>query len=115
MAAYAGLNGDEALNIGLAVREAAINAIVHGNGEDPNRPVEIVLSASPGFLEAKIGDRGSGFNVEAEPDPTDPENLMNTSGRGLLLMRAFVDKVEHRARRGGGTEVTLTKRTVARG
>jgi len=111
MAEYVGFDADEALNVGLALREAVINAIVHGNGENPGLKVHVTLVAKGRKLTAKVRDEGAGFDPHRAPDPTAEENLLNTSGRGLLLMRAFVDDVRFRQRRGGGMEITLTKST----
>lgn len=110
MAKLAGFDEDEALNMSLAVRETVINAIVHGNGEDPNLKVHVNLSAAAGCMEAKIWDQGNGFKPEQAPDPTQGSNIMRTAGRGLLLINAFVDDVDYRRRPNSGMEVTLTKR-----
>jgi serine/threonine-protein kinase RsbW len=109
MAEYAGFDPDEALNVGLALREAVINAIVHGNRQDPTLKVHVTLTSKGDRFQATIRDEGNGFDPHREPDPTADENLLNTSGRGLLLMRAFVDEVRFRQRRGRGMEITLTK------
>lgn len=106
----AGLDEEAALDTALAVREAVINAVVHGNREAEGVEVSLELSAGTEGLVARIGDRGAGFAPDAQPDPTDAENLMKSSGRGLLLMRSFVDEISFRSRRGGGTEVELVKR-----
>jgi serine/threonine-protein kinase RsbW len=110
MAELAGFDADEGLNVGLAVREAVINAIVHGNREDRDLEVDVTLTANGGSLTARIRDQGEGFDPDAAPDPTDDPNLLRTSGRGLLLMRAFVDRVGYRRRRDRGMEITLTKK-----
>jgi len=110
MAELAGFDADEGLNVGLAVREAVINAIVHGNRENRELTVDVTLTANGGSLTARIRDRGDGFDPDEAPDPTDDPNLLRTSGRGLLLMRAFVDSVAYRRRRDRGMEITLTKR-----
>ena len=109
MAEYAGFNSDEALNVGLALREAVINAMVHGNRQDRTLKVHVTLTSRGSVFQATVRDEGSGFDPDHEPDPTANENLLNTSGRGLLLMRAFVDEVKFRQRRGRGMEITLTK------
>jgi len=116
MAEIAGFDEDAALNLGLAMREAVINAMVHGNDRDPARSVRVTLVARSTGFEAKVFDEGPGFDPARaiEKDPTAPSNLLNTSGRGLLLMRAFVDEVRFRRRRSRGMEVTLVKnRAVA--
>jgi len=109
MAELAGFDAEEALNIGLAVREAVINAIVHGNKQDPALKVDVTITVGPEGLEARVRDRGVGFDPDATPDPTADDNLLNTSGRGLLLIRAFVDEVVYTRANGGGMEITLTK------
>lgn len=110
MAALAGFDDDESLNVGLAVREAVINAIVHGNREDPSLKVNVTLSAARDELKARVWDQGEGFDPTAAPNPTEGDNLLKSSGRGLLLIRAFVDEVAFRRRKGRGTEVVLVKR-----
>ena len=110
VAEAAGFSEDEALNIGLAVREAAINAIVHGNGRDPALDVSVTLTANDDGFSAHITDEGEGFDPDATPDPTEGEGLLMASGRGLLLMRAFVDEVVYSRRQTRGMEVTMTKR-----
>ena len=114
MAVFAGFDPDEALNVGLAVREAVINAVMHGNGKDPNLKVTVTLAADPKRLTARVADQGIGFDPERAPDPTDRDNLMRNSGRGLLLMEAFVDTVKFRSLPGGGTQVTMVKRIPAK-
>jgi serine/threonine-protein kinase RsbW len=110
MAEAAGFDADETLNVGLAVREAVINAMLHGNRQDPKRNVKVTLSTDADHLTAVVTDEGNGFVREETPDPTEEANLLRNSGRGLLLMEAFVDKVKFRSLPGGGTEVTMIKR-----
>lgn len=111
MAEFAGFEEDVALNVALAVREAVINAITHGNHKDPERTVELTLTANGAGMVVRIRDEGEGFDpAVVASDPTNAENLLRTSGRGLLLIRAFVDDVKFRKRRGRGMEVTLVKR-----
>ncbi len=110
MAEFAGFDPDDALNVGLAVREAVINAMVHGNHQDPALKVRVTLKVGRRGLQAKVSDEGNGFDPNNSPDPTAEENLLNTSGRGLLLMKAFVDDVRFRRRASRGMEITLIKR-----
>ena len=109
VALLAGFDADDALNVGLAVREAVINAIVHGNKSSPDLKVNVLLTSGPQGLKAEIRDQGNGFEPGNVPDPTEAPNLLAQSGRGLLLMAAFVDEVSHR-HGPRGMEVTLTKR-----
>jgi serine/threonine-protein kinase RsbW len=109
IAEIAGFSKDEMLNLGLAVREAVINAIKHGNGEDASKEVDILLEVTGGGVRVRIQDGGSGFNPEGMEDPTIEDNLLQTSGRGLLLIRAFVDDVRFHYKKGRGMEVTLEK------
>jgi serine/threonine-protein kinase RsbW len=109
-AGIAGLDEDDGLNVAIAVREAVINAIVHGNRKDPGRKVEVSLQARPGSVKARVRDQGAGFDSGATPDPTAGDNLMRSSGRGILVMRGFVDRVDFKFRDGRGMEVTLVKK-----
>jgi len=109
MAELAGFDADDALNVGLAVREAVINAMLHGNKRDPGLKVSVTLTTDHRELRARVTDEGNGFDPGQARDPTAPDNLMSDSGRGLLLMEAFVDKLQFKKRRHGGTEVTLIK------
>jgi serine/threonine-protein kinase RsbW len=110
MAGLAGLDEDDALNVGLAVREAVINAMVHGNRQRADRSVTVRFDVAAGELRVRVRDEGDGFDPASAADPTAHENLLRTSGRGLLLMRAFVDEMSFSSA-GGGTEVTLVKRS----
>jgi serine/threonine-protein kinase RsbW len=109
MAEVAGCGEDDALNLGLAVREAVINAIVHGNRQDARRKIHVTLTSRRRAIEARVRDQGDGFDPQGVPDPTLEANRLRTSGRGLLLIRAFVDELSFR-RRKNGLEVRLTKR-----
>jgi len=114
LAGIAGFDEDDALNVGIAVREAVINAIVHGNRMDAKRKVDVVLQARPRSIRARVRDQGAGFDSGATPDPTVGDNLMRSSGRGILVMRAFVDSVDFKFREGRGMEVTLKKNRAGR-
>jgi serine/threonine-protein kinase RsbW len=110
MAGIAGFEEDDALNVGIAVREAVINAMLHGNRLDRTRKVEVSLRGRPGSVRVKVRDHGAGFDAAATPDPTMGDNLMRSSGRGILVMRAFVDRVDFKFVAGHGMEVTLEKK-----
>lgn len=109
MAEFAGFDEDIALNVGLAVREAVINAMLHGNRKDPGRSVTVTLTADGTELVARVVDQGDGFDPEETPDPTEGDNLLRTSGRGLLLIRAFVDEVVFERAPEGGTVIVMKK------
>ena len=110
VAELAGFDADDALNVGLAVREAVINAMLHGNKKDPGLKVNVTLTWDGKGLRARVTDEGNGFDPAKAPNPTMPANLMNDSGRGLLLMDAFVDTLKIKSLPRGGTEVTMIKR-----
>ena len=105
-----GVSDDAAFGIDMAVREAVTNAVLHGNRQDENKTVEIVLKSSPDAVEISVHDQGPGFNPEDVPDPTDSENLLKTSGRGIFFMRTFMDEVDWLIRPEGGTTVRMLKR-----
>lgn len=109
MAGLAGLDEDDLHTFGMAVREAAVNAVVHGNRYNARKKVHLAVSRSPDRLTVSIGDEGEGFEATSIPDPLAAENLLRQSGRGLLLIRAFVDEFELRRRQPRGTEVRLVK------
>ena len=104
-----GLSDEFASAIDLAVRESVANAVKHGNKFDPEKDVEVCLRCSDGDVEIKVRDYGSGFEVEEIPDPTNPENLLKASGRGILFMNAFMDTVEWENHSDGGLVVKMTK------
>jgi len=95
--------------ISMAVREAMINAVLHGNAYDPAKRVNLTLEQNGRELIVTIGDEGKGLEPEEVPDPLAPENLMKQSGRGIFLIRAFMDEVRFR-KLEPGTEITLIKR-----
>jgi serine/threonine-protein kinase RsbW len=90
-----------------ALREAAANAIRHGNQQDPEQLVRIDLSVDDRDVSIRIEDEGEGFDFDAIPDPTDPENLLRPSGRGIFYMRQFMNRVEFDRTPGGGTVVEM--------
>ena len=110
MAELGGFSEEEALDLGLAVREAVVNAMVHGNRRDPALSVALTLSVREGEVKVRVADRGQGFDPRATADPREGDNVMRSSGRGILLIRAYVDDVVFRYREGRGMEVTLVKR-----
>ena len=114
MAQLAGFDEDDALNVGIAVREAVINAMKHGNGSERTKKVGVMLQATGNSIKARVKDQGAGFDPDATADPRQGDNVLRTSGRGLLLIRAFVDRVDFKYREGRGMEITLVKKRAAR-
>ena len=94
----------------MAVREAVTNAVVHGNKQDERKAVDLTLKSSPEAVEITVHDHGQGFNPEEVPDPTEEENILKTSGRGIFFMRSFMDEVSWSIRPEGGTTVRMLKR-----
>jgi serine/threonine-protein kinase RsbW len=85
---------DDVFCVHLAVQEAFINAALHGNNMEPDKKVKIEYSVTPDMVEISMSDQGGGFNPDEVPDPRHPENLYKPQGRGLLLMRSYMDLVE---------------------
>ncbi|HEU0118909.1 MAG TPA: ATP-binding protein [Bryobacteraceae bacterium] len=108
-----GLDEDACMDLGLAVREAMVNAIAHGNKYDASKFVRLVLETRPDSLRIIISDQGEGFDLNHVPDPTQEENLLRGSGRGLLLIQTFVDEFTVRQAAAGGAEVTLVKYAIS--
>ena len=84
----------DVFGIHLAVEEALANAIGHGNQLDPAKHVHVVSSLRANLLRIEIADEGDGFDPGSVPDPTDSENLETASGRGIMLMRNFMSRVD---------------------
>ena len=105
-----GVGEAAAFGIDMAVREAITNAMVHGNKEDEAKTVEVTLNCLGRELEIEVRDQGKGFDPTRIPDPTDPANILKTSGRGIFLMRTFMDEVQWSMRPEGGTSVRMTKK-----
>jgi serine/threonine-protein kinase RsbW len=95
------------LNFRVGLTEALSNAMLYGNAHDPSKSVVVELSMGHGRLQATVKDHGDGFDPSAIPDPTRPENLTRSCGRGLFLMRQLLDEVWFNDR---GNEVTLVLR-----
>ena len=105
-----GVSEDAIFGIDLAVHEAVTNAVKHGNQFDETKQVQITFEKFPQNFVITIKDEGSGFDLASVPDPTNPENLLKESGRGILFMKNFMDEVSWERAPSGGTIVHLTKK-----
>jgi serine/threonine-protein kinase RsbW len=108
IATDAGFPEEELHKIGMAVRESIVNAVVHGNRYNRRKRVHLAVKCTAGQLRITIGDEGEGFDVNSLPDPVADHNLLQQSGRGIFLIKAFVDEFSVR-KLNPGTEVTLVK------
>lgn len=97
----------DVFGVRLALEEALVNAIKHGNGLDPDKTVRVNCLIEDDLLRVEIEDQGSGFNMSDVPDPTAEENLERPCGRGIMLIRSFMTSVEYNAK---GNRVVLEKK-----
>lgn len=109
----AGFDDDTASNLAMVAREAAVNAVMHGNKYNLFKHVTAGFELGSDALRISIADEGEGLDPETIPDPLAPENLMRSNGRGVFLMRAFMDEVNFR-QLSPGTEITLVKKLPVR-
>jgi serine/threonine-protein kinase RsbW len=107
-ATRAGIAEDDVYQISMAVREASVNAVMHGNAYDPNKKVTLSFENDGTSLIIRISDQGEGVDMDNLPDPLAPENILRGSGRGIFLIRSFMDEVQFR-KLDPGTELTLIK------
>jgi serine/threonine-protein kinase RsbW len=110
----AGVSEDDLHKIAMAVRESMVNAVVHGNRYNSHKKVHLSVSKGPREFVVKIADEGEGFDYENLPDPLARENLLRHSGRGIFLIKAFMDEFLVRRLEPAGTEVTLVKYLVSK-
>ena len=107
VAQEAGFEEEHLHKIGMAVREAMVNAVVHGNRYNLRKRVHLKVSVEGERLSIVIADEGEGYEPKELPDPLAEENLLRQSGRGLLLIKAFVDEFTMRKAPPLGTEIKL--------
>jgi len=109
-----GFSPRDVFGVRLALEEALVNAIKHGNGGDREKRVfvqfTVAVDADLGGMAVTVRDEGRGFDPDALPDPLSPENLLKSSGRGIFLMRNFMDDVSIVRRPEGGTVVRMSKK-----
>jgi serine/threonine-protein kinase RsbW len=110
VAEAAGFGEDDCYRIGMSVREGVINAFHYGNEERPDKKIHLALDLTPDKMVIHVLDEGKGFDLGSVPDPLAEENLLSTSGRGIFLMRAFMDEFEVVPGRNGGAEIIMSKK-----
>jgi len=104
--AAVGYDEDHRFAVRLAFEEAMVNAMKHGNKMDPSRSVTLSYRVSPERVEIRVADEGPGFDPGGVPDPTADENLNKPCGRGIMLMRCYMDEVAYSS---SGKEVRMVK------
>jgi serine/threonine-protein kinase RsbW len=109
-----GFDEDDLHKIAMAVRECMVNAVAHGNRYSAHKKVRVTMSKDARQFMIVIADQGEGFDPERVADPLADENLLRNSGRGMFLIRAFMDEVRVRSLEPSGTEVRLVKNLVSK-
>lgn len=107
--AQCGLDQEQRYWMAMAVREAVTNALLHGNCERPGTHVEVRYEVSDEEIRVTVTDEGAGFDPSELPDPIAEDQLMETRGRGVFLIRKLMDEVSYRFPEGGGTELRMVK------
>ena len=96
--------------IELSISESMINAIQHGNKADPAKKATLKISSTGETIEIIVEDQGCGFKLDKVEDPTDTANILKPSGRGILIIRSYMDEVHLTQREGGGSRLRMIKR-----
>jgi serine/threonine-protein kinase RsbW len=104
-----GFNEDQQHEISISLRECMVNAVVHGNRYNHRKKVHFAVSHTADRLEIAVGDEGEGFDAGSLPNPLSDENLLRQSGRGVMMMQAFMDEFQVTPRNPSGTEVRMVK------
>jgi serine/threonine-protein kinase RsbW len=104
-----GFDEDDLHKIGISVRECMVNAVVHGNRYNAKKKVHLKVERSADSIAIWIADEGEGFDPSDVPDPLHSDNLMKHSGRGVMLMQAFMDQFQVTTRQPTGTQVKMVK------
>jgi serine/threonine-protein kinase RsbW len=115
VAESAGFSNEDVHKIGMAVREGVVNAYNYGNQQDQTKKISIAVEFDPGKMTIRILDEGPGFELTEVPDCLAEENLLRTSGRGLFLMRAFMDDFKVLRSLSGGAELVMVKNLPSSG
>jgi serine/threonine-protein kinase RsbW len=113
VAEAAGFGEDDCYRIGMSVREGVINAFHYGNQERPEKKIHLAVDLTSDKMIIHVADEGNGFRLADVPDPLAEENLLSTSGRGIFLMRSFMDEFDVVQGRTGGAEIVMSKKLPA--
>ena len=113
IAVASGFDDENCHRIGMSIREGMINAVQYGSRLMRDKPVRMSVTLLADRLEIHVTDSGRGFSLSDVPDPLAEENLLKSSGRGIFLMKAFMDEFDVRRSREGGAEIVLMKRLPA--
>jgi serine/threonine-protein kinase RsbW len=108
-AQHVGFDEDDLHKIGISLRECMVNAVVHGNRYNARKKVHLKVTRTPERLTIVVGDEGDGFDPAAVPDPLAGDNLLRGSGRGVMLIQAFMDEFQISKREPQGTEAKMVK------
>jgi serine/threonine-protein kinase RsbW len=109
VAIAAGFDEDDQYKIGLSVHEAVMNAYQYGNEQQREREIHVLFEVYPDKLVIHVTDQGTGFQLSDVPDPLHEDNMLGHSGRGVLLMKAFMDEFDVQASATGGARVVMAK------
>src|ERR1700688_5070621 len=109
VAAVAGFSEDDQYKIGLAVHEGVMNAFQYGNKQRRERKIHVIFELLEEKLVIHVVDQGGGFRIQDIPDPREDENVLGDSGRGVLLMKAFMDEGDVLSSMAGGAELIMAK------
>ena len=112
VAEAAGFGEDDCYRIGMSVREGVINAFHYGNEERAEKKIYLAVDLTGEKMIIHVLDEGKGFSLADVPDPLAEENLLSTSGRGIFLMRSFMDEFNVVMGWTGGAEIVMSKRLL---
>jgi serine/threonine-protein kinase RsbW len=115
VAEAAGFGEDDCYRIGMSVREGVINAFHYGNQERPEKKIHLAVDLTADKMIIHVLDEGTGFKLSEVADPLAEENLLSTSGRGIFLMRSFMDEFDVVPGKNGGAEIVMSKKLPAPG
>lgn len=105
----AGFPEDMMADVAVSVSEVVNNAVIHGNGRDPKKHITLDLEILPDRVRISVQDQGNGFDPDSLPDPVASDNLMREVGRGLFIVRAYMDEVHFQKVGDVGLRITLVK------